>query len=78
MREEMGYDGLIITDALNMNAISDHFGSVDAAIRAVKAGTDIVLMPVGLKEVADGLLDAVKSGEISENAWKHLLSGFWL
>ncbi|WP_173917929.1 glycoside hydrolase family 3 protein [Halobacillus sp. Marseille-Q1614] len=66
MREEMGYDGLIITDALNMKAISDHFGSVDAVIRAVKAGTDIVLMPVGLEEVAEGLLDAVKSGEISE------------
>lgn len=66
MREEMGYDGVIITDALNMGAIQDHFGSVDAAIRAVKAGTDIALMPVGLKEVADGLYEAVESGEISE------------
>nr|WP_245807832.1 glycoside hydrolase family 3 protein [Halobacillus massiliensis] len=66
MREEMGYDGLIITDALNMKAIADHFGSVDAVIRSVKAGTDIVLMPVGLEEVADGLLEAVRSGEISE------------
>lgn len=66
MREEMGYDGLIITDALNMNAITDHFGSVDAVIRAVKAGTDIVLMPVGLDEVVDGLLEAVETGEITE------------
>ncbi|MFC4557583.1 glycoside hydrolase family 3 N-terminal domain-containing protein [Virgibacillus kekensis] len=66
MREEMGFDGIIITDALNMNAIEDHFGPVDAAIRAVKAGTDIVLMPVGLNDVADGLLNAVKTGEISE------------
>ncbi|MFC3015554.1 glycoside hydrolase family 3 protein [Virgibacillus litoralis] len=66
MREEMGYDGLIITDALNMNAITEHFGSVDAVIRAVKAGTDIVLMPVGLEKVADGLLNAVETGEISE------------
>lgn len=67
MREEMGYDGLIITDAMNMKAISDHFGPVDGAIRAVKAGTDIVLMPVGLAEVAEGLLDAVESGEVSES-----------
>ncbi|WP_371925114.1 glycoside hydrolase family 3 protein [Halobacillus sp. A1] len=66
MREEMGYEGLIITDALNMNAIADHFGSVDAVIRSVKAGTDIVLMPVGLEEVADGLLEAVETEEISE------------
>ncbi|MCA0986932.1 glycoside hydrolase family 3 protein [Guptibacillus algicola] len=66
MREEMGHDGVIITDAMNMGAIVEHFGSVDAAIRAVKAGTDIVLMPVGLPEVASGLLDAVRSREISE------------
>ncbi|SDK01558.1 glycoside hydrolase family 3 N-terminal domain-containing protein [Sediminibacillus albus] len=68
MREEMGYEGVIITDALNMKAIADHFGPVDAAIRAVKAGTDIVLMPVGLEEVAEGLLAAVESGEINEAA----------
>lgn len=67
MREEMGYEGVITTDAMNMKAIADHFGPVDAAIRAVKAGTDIVLMPVGLEEVATGLLDAVKNGEISED-----------
>lgn len=66
MREEMGFDGVIITDALNMKAIADHFGPVDAVIRSVKAGTDIVLMPVGLEEVADGLLEAVETGEISE------------
>ncbi|WP_425464008.1 glycoside hydrolase family 3 N-terminal domain-containing protein [Oceanobacillus piezotolerans] len=66
MREEMGYDGVIITDALNMLAIQDHFGPVDAVIRAVNAGTDIVLMPVGLEEVADGLLNAVETGEITE------------
>ena len=67
MREEMGYEGVITTDAMNMQAIADHFGPVDAAIRAVKAGTDIVLMPVGLEEVAAGLLEAVKTGEISED-----------
>ncbi|GGM38352.1 beta-hexosaminidase [Paraliobacillus quinghaiensis] len=67
MREEMGYDGLIITDALNMGAIQDHFGPVDAAIRAVKAGTDVILMPVGLESVANGLYEAVETGEISES-----------
>lgn len=66
MRDEMGYDGVIITDALNMLAIADHFGSVDAVIRSVNAGTDIILMPVGLEEVVDGLLEAVENGEIAE------------
>ncbi|EMR07038.1 hypothetical protein C772_01174 [Bhargavaea cecembensis DSE10] len=66
MREEMGYDGLIITDALNMQAIADHFGPVDAVIKAIQAGTDIVLMPVGLETVANGVYGAVRSGDISE------------
>nr|WP_312469810.1 glycoside hydrolase family 3 N-terminal domain-containing protein [Neobacillus sp.] len=66
MRESMGFKGVIVTDAMNMQAIVDHFGPVDAAVRAVKAGTDILLMPVGLELVANGLYDAVKSGDISE------------
>jgi beta-N-acetylhexosaminidase len=67
MRNEMGFKGVISTDALNMKAIADHFGAVDAVIRAVNAGTDIVLMPVGLEEVANGLYEAVDNGEITEN-----------
>jgi beta-N-acetylhexosaminidase len=66
VRKEMGFKGVISTDALNMNAIVDHFGPVDAVIRAVNAGTDIVLMPVGLEEVANGLYEAVDNGEITE------------
>ncbi|MFJ7975943.1 glycoside hydrolase family 3 N-terminal domain-containing protein [Peribacillus sp. NPDC096379] len=66
MRNELKFEGVITTDAMNMNAIAEHFGSVDAAIRAVKAGADIVLMPVGLEDVADGLVEAVKTKELSE------------
>lgn len=66
MREEMGFNGVIITDAMNMKAISDHFGPVDAAVRAVQAGADIVLMPLGLEEVANGLKKAVQNGDISQ------------
>lgn len=65
MREDMNFKGVIVTDAMNMKAVADHFGPVDAAIRAVKAGTDIVLMPVGLEPVANGLYNAVNSGDIS-------------
>ncbi|MET3655480.1 glycoside hydrolase family 3 protein [Sporosarcina psychrophila] len=65
MREQMSFKGVIVTDAMNMGAIVEHFGAVDTAIRSVKAGTDIVLMPVGLEAVANGLYDAVNKGEIS-------------
>ncbi|TKC14315.1 beta-N-acetylhexosaminidase [Robertmurraya kyonggiensis] len=67
VREEMGFNGVIVTDAMNMGAIAEHFGPVDAAIRAVKAGADILLMPVGIEAVANGLYDAVNSGDISED-----------
>ena len=67
MREDMGFKGVIVTDAMNMGAISEHFGPVDAAIRAVKAGADILLMPVGIEAVANGLYQAVNSGDISED-----------
>lgn len=67
IREDMGFKGVIFTDAMNMAAIAEHFGSVDAAIRAVDAGADVLLMPVGIQEVAKGLYDSVNSGKISEN-----------
>ena len=67
MREDMDFKGVIVTDAMNMGAISEHFGPVDAAIRAVKAGADILLMPVGIEDVANGIYDAVNTGDISED-----------
>ncbi len=44
LREEMGFNGVIVTDALNMKAIADHFGQEEAVVMAVKAGVDIALM----------------------------------
>ncbi|MCD8502401.1 MAG: beta-N-acetylhexosaminidase [Bacillaceae bacterium] len=67
MRNEMGFNGVVMTDAMNMKAITDHFGPVDAAVRAINAGADIILMPVGISDVFQGILDAVNSGEIPVN-----------
>ncbi|RKD69430.1 beta-N-acetylhexosaminidase [Sinobaca qinghaiensis] len=66
MREEMGFEGVVMTDAMNMEAINTHFEPVDAAIRTINAGTDIVLMPVGLPDVYDGVLEAVETGAIKQ------------
>lgn len=65
VRKEMGFDGVIITDALEMKAIADHFGPREAVIGAVKAGADIALMPADLDQAYNGLLAAVRSGEIT-------------
>ena len=61
----MGYDGIVITDAMNMGAISDNYGSADAAVRAVSAGADIVLMPKDFVSAYQGVLNAVENGTIS-------------
>ncbi|WP_050807042.1 glycoside hydrolase family 3 protein [Acetonema longum] len=66
LRRDMGFEGLIVTDSLGMRAISDHFGPEAAAVLAVKAGADILLMPPDLSAVYTALLQAVKSGDISE------------
>ena len=66
LRKELGYDGIIITDALGMGAISKHYSSGEAAIRCLVAGADIMLMPENLPEAFDAVIAAVEGGQISE------------
>lgn len=66
LREEMGFEGVIITDSLQMKAVTDYYDSGQAAVLAVKAGVDMLLCPADLEEAAKALLDAVEAGEISE------------
>jgi len=67
LRGELGFDGVIITDSLAMNAISRHFSVEFVAVNAVSAGVDIILMPVDVEETVAALVAAVRSGEISES-----------
>lgn len=66
LRTDLGYDGLVITDAMNMGAIAKNYDSGIAAKMAVKAGVDMVLMPNDFHAAYSGLYTAVRSGEISE------------
>lgn len=66
LRTDLGYDGLVITDAMNMGAIAKNYDSGIAAKMAVKAGVDIILMPGDFQAAYSGLYTAVRSGEISE------------
>lgn len=66
LREEMGYEGLIITDALNMGAITAHYDSSAVSVKAVAAGVDLLLMPADFQGAYAGLYDAVRNGEITE------------
>lgn len=66
LRNELGYQGVIITDALNMSAISDYYSSEQAAVLALKAGCDMILMPESFFQAYAGVLNAVRDGVISE------------
>ncbi|WMI80703.1 glycoside hydrolase family 3 protein [Anaerotignum sp. MB30-C6] len=66
LRDELNYDGVTVTDAMNMQAITQHYGAGESAVMSVLAGIDIVLMPADLDEAYQALLDATKEGRISE------------
>ena len=68
LRRELGFDGVIITDSLQMQAMTDHYGSGEIALKAVKAGVDLLLCPADLEAAATALLNAVEHGELSKSA----------
>ena len=78
LRNDLGFDGIITTDAMNMGAIVDAYGSGESTVMAVQAGVDMVLMPADLQEAAESLTEAIKDGTISEErvneALWHVLS----
>ena len=66
LRQNLGFNGIVITDAHNMHTITDNYSSGEAALLAVQAGADIVLMPSDLNDAFDTLKAAVDNGELSE------------
>ena len=65
LRKELGFDGLVVTDALDMGGITDHFDAGEAAVRAILAGADQVLKSSDADRALDALKKAVESGRIS-------------
>ncbi|WP_307848620.1 beta-N-acetylhexosaminidase [Microbispora oryzae] len=66
LRDELGFDGVITTDALDMAGVRKKYGDAEVAVRAVLAGADLLLMPPNLDTAYGAVLKAVKSGRISE------------
>lgn len=67
LKGDLGYTGIVITDALDMGAITSSYKSGEAAVKAVNAGADMLLMPESLDDAVKGIEDAVKEGKISED-----------
>ena len=68
LREELQFDNIIITDAMNMKVITKFYDPAQAAVMAVQAGNDMILMPDDFQEAYSGILEAVEEGDLSERA----------
>lgn len=66
LRNELGFEGIVVTDALDMNAVTQYYTPEEAAVMAIEAGADMLLMPEDFEAAYEGLLSAVKEGTISE------------
>ncbi len=64
LRNEMGFQGLIVTDAMDMRGITNHYWGGDAAVRAINAGVDMVLIPPMFESTYRFVVEAAKSGRI--------------
>ena len=83
LQKDLNFDGLIVTDAMDMSGLTLYFNQDEAAVRAILAGADVLLKPASADVAIRGIKEAVKSGRISEQridhsvrkilAWKHLL-----
>jgi beta-N-acetylhexosaminidase len=67
LREEMGFDGVVVTDSMDMAAIRDTYGLHEATAMAIQAGADIVMVAGDARPVSDFLVDAVTAGDLSSD-----------
>ena len=66
LRNEMGYTGIIVTEPMNVFAITEYYSAEEAAVAALKAGCDMILLPEKLDEAYQGILEGVKDGTVAE------------
>ncbi|TKG70013.1 glycoside hydrolase family 3 protein [Prauserella endophytica] len=66
LREELGYDGVVVTDSLQMQGVRELYSDAEIPVRALEAGVDQMLMPPDLGVAMEGVLDAVRGGRLTE------------
>ena len=83
LKDQLGFEGLVVTDALNMAGVTKHFSTSDVAVRCAMAGVDLILMPQGEEETISAIESAVMNGtipesKINESTGKILKAKEWL
>jgi beta-glucosidase len=66
LRRDLGFAGLVVTDALVMEAISGRYGAGEAAVLALEAGADLVLMPADAQAAIEAIVSAIEAGRLTE------------
>lgn len=66
LRQELGFQGVVMTDAMEMGAITNTYGSGEAAVKAIAAGCDMILCPQDFQAAYAAVLEAVKDGTLTE------------
>lgn len=77
LRGCLGFEGLVVTDALIMGAIANRYGYDEAPVMAVEAGADILLMPVNPESAIRAVCDAVAAGRISRERIQASVERIW-
>ena len=67
LRKDLEFKGIVMTDYLNDKTIVKNYGAADAAVKAIQAGADLLLEPDDLEAAYEGVLKAVKKGDITED-----------
>jgi beta-N-acetylhexosaminidase len=66
LRDELGFEGIVFTDAMDMAAIARMHSAGEAAVRAIEAGADVILMPPNVQQAIDGIVEAIRTGRLDE------------
>ena len=77
LRQELGFDGLIVTDALVMGAIANKYGANEAAVLAAEAGADVLLMPLDPQGAILAVCEAVTQGRLDISQIKESVKRIW-
>lgn len=67
LRDELGFQGIVITDDFTDAAVTDYYTSGEAAVKAIRAGVDMIYMPENFEEAYAGVLEAVNTGALTED-----------
>ena len=77
LRRDLGFPGLIVTDALIMGAIADRYGPYEAAVMALEAGADVLLMPADPAGTIEAVAEAVRIGRLAPEAIQAAVARIW-